>query len=93
MQTSGSDLPDHLTQDDSPWPGLLVQELRGSLRGIVSDPSGGVIPGAAVRLTNRDAGAQIQTVTNFELGCLCPHSFGSDRSTDFLDVLPLFVAV
>jgi hypothetical protein len=42
---------------------LGAQETRGNINGIVQD-SGGVIPGAAVTLTNTDTGRTHQVVTN-----------------------------
>src|SRR5215831_11356055 len=46
--------------------GWLVQAQvdTGSVAGVVTDASGGVIPGAKVRVTNQETGAQADFVTN-----------------------------
>src|SRR5687767_4961236 len=41
-----------------------AQELRGSVRGTVSDSSGGVIAGANVQLRNNGTGVETQQNTN-----------------------------
>jgi hypothetical protein len=43
---------------------LLGQEARGVIVGIVKDASGGVIPGAEVRITNKAMGVTASLVTN-----------------------------
>ena len=43
---------------------LLAQQEVGGITGIVSDPSGGVLAGAAVIATSRATGIQTQSVTN-----------------------------
>ncbi len=43
---------------------LPAQSIYGTLTGVVSDPSGAVIPAATVRLTNESSGSQRETVTN-----------------------------
>jgi hypothetical protein len=45
-------------------PSLLGQANTASIRGIVTDPSGSVIPGALVTLTNTGTGVQTATKTN-----------------------------
>ena len=57
-----------------------AQETRGNINGIVQD-SGGVIPGAAVRITNTATGQTQQFATNssgyFEAVLLNPSSIGA----------------
>lgn len=43
-------------------PAVMQAQFRGSLRGVVTDPQGAVIPGATVTLANKDTG-QNQTAT------------------------------
>jgi hypothetical protein len=43
---------------------LLAQNVTGLLTGIVSDPTGAVVPGATVVVTNQQTGAERRTVTN-----------------------------
>ena len=43
---------------------LPAQSIYGTLTGVVSDPSGAVIPGATVKLTSEASGSQRQTETN-----------------------------
>ena len=47
------------------------QETRGSVNGIVSDSSGGVVPGTTLQLTNIDTGV-VLTATSNEAG-FCSH--------------------
>ncbi|HXI42413.1 MAG TPA: carboxypeptidase-like regulatory domain-containing protein, partial [Bryobacteraceae bacterium] len=42
---------------------LQAQEITGNISGTVTDPSGSVIPGAAVTATNTGTGAQRTTQT------------------------------
>ncbi len=42
----------------------LSQVITGDIVGTVRDPSGGVVPGAKVVLTNTATGVQISTVTD-----------------------------
>ncbi|MGB8129750.1 MAG: TonB-dependent receptor [Candidatus Angelobacter sp.] len=44
----------------------MGQVLKGSISGTAADPNGAVIPGAAVKATNTDTGAQLKTTTNNE---------------------------
>ena len=44
----------------------LAQEFRGRVQGVVSDPSGAVIPGATTVLKNDATGVDITRVTNSE---------------------------
>lgn len=44
----------------------LAQESRGSLTGRVTDATGGVIPGATVKVTNRATNTTVSTTTNGE---------------------------
>jgi hypothetical protein len=43
---------------------LLAQNVTGLLTGIVSDPTGAVVPGATVVMTNQQTGVERRTVTN-----------------------------
>ena len=43
---------------------LPAQSIYGTLTGVVSDPSGAVIPGVTVKLTNEASGSHLETVTN-----------------------------
>ncbi len=43
---------------------LVAQTSFGSVNGTVTDPSGGVIPGAAVTLTNQQTNIKMEAVTN-----------------------------
>jgi hypothetical protein len=45
---------------------LRAQSLFATLTGVVSDPSGAVVPNATVRLINEQSGSTRQTVTNAE---------------------------
>ena len=45
-------------------PLLRAQTVSGSISGLVSDPSGAVIPGATVTLRNGDTGEVLRTTTN-----------------------------
>ncbi|HXH50840.1 MAG TPA: TonB-dependent receptor [Terriglobia bacterium] len=45
-------------------PGLRAQTVSGSISGLVSDPSGAVIPSATVTLRNGDTGEVLKTSTN-----------------------------
>src|SRR5438874_7544220 len=47
---------------------VTAQETRGNISGTVKDPTGAVIPGAAVKITSTDTAASQQLVTN-ETGC------------------------
>jgi len=42
----------------------LAQETRGSILGSVKDPSGGVVPGVEVAVTNLDINVTTRTLTN-----------------------------
>ena len=44
-----------------------VAQYRGSIRGVVTDPQGAVVPGATVTLTNKETG-QAFTTTSDEAG-------------------------
>src|SRR5437763_938981 len=46
------------------WAPLLAQTTTGSIVGTVSDPSGAVISGAAVTITNMDTGIAVKTTTD-----------------------------
>jgi len=43
---------------------VLAQEFRGTLTGRVTDPSGAVVPGADVIVTNTDTGVQVKVKSN-----------------------------
>src|SRR3974377_248401 len=45
---------------------LPAQSIYATLTGVVSDPSGAVVPGATVRLRNEASGSLRDTVTNAE---------------------------
>jgi hypothetical protein len=45
---------------------LTAQRVKSSLSGIVSDPSGAVVPGATVVLTNAATGVSMKFVTNVD---------------------------
>src|SRR5215813_8239060 len=45
---------------------LLAQTSRGTVSGIVSDPTGAVLPGATIKLTNDQTGVSRTTTTNGE---------------------------
>lgn len=45
---------------------LLAQEFRGAIRGRVTDPSGAVIVGAQIHVTNLDTGVVVDATTNNE---------------------------
>jgi len=45
---------------------LSAQSIFGTLTGVVSDPSGGVVPNASVKLINEQSGSARDTVTNAE---------------------------
>ena len=47
---------------------MTAQELYGSVTGVVKDAQGGVLPGAAVVIVNRNTGLQRETTTNTEGG-------------------------
>ncbi|HKE26250.1 MAG TPA: carboxypeptidase regulatory-like domain-containing protein [Bryobacteraceae bacterium] len=44
--------------------GLLAQNVTGLLTGIVSDPTGAVVPGATVVMANQQNGVERRTITN-----------------------------
>jgi hypothetical protein len=44
----------------------MGQVLKGSISGTATDPNGAVIPGATVKATNTDTGAELKTTTNNE---------------------------
>ncbi|HEY4678956.1 MAG TPA: TonB-dependent receptor, partial [Candidatus Angelobacter sp.] len=44
----------------------MGQVLKGSISGTAADPNGAVIPGATVKATNTETGAQLKTTTNNE---------------------------
>src|SRR5688572_24241555 len=44
--------------------GVNAQTVTGTIQGTVTDSSGGVLPGAAVTITNADTGAERTVVTN-----------------------------
>jgi hypothetical protein len=48
-------------------PGVAGQTVRGSLSGVVLDPSRAVVPGAEARLTHQESGV-VRTTTTSELG-------------------------
>ncbi|MBV9611821.1 MAG: carboxypeptidase regulatory-like domain-containing protein, partial [Acidobacteriaceae bacterium] len=43
---------------------LRAQEFRGTISGLVSDPSGAPIPGAQITVTETHTGTKVQTVSN-----------------------------
>ncbi len=55
---------------------VRAQSLFATLTGVVSDPSGAVVPGAAVKLINERSGSTRDTVTNAE-----GYAFKSDGRT------------
>jgi hypothetical protein len=42
----------------------LFGQASSSLTGVVTDPSGGVVPGATITIVNTQTGAQRETVSN-----------------------------
>src|SRR5262245_51424732 len=46
----------------------LAQEVTGDIRGTVKDPSGAVVPGALVTVTNTDKNIVIRTATTNQSG-------------------------
>src|SRR6476620_9542540 len=46
---------------------LVAQKITGTISGVVSDPTGAVVPQATVIITNKDTGL-IRTVTSNEMG-------------------------
>jgi hypothetical protein len=47
-------------------PSALAQVDTGAVHGTITDPDGGVIPGATVTLTNQDTGLSVSTTTGPE---------------------------
>jgi carboxypeptidase family protein len=47
-------------------PPLFGQEFRGSIGGTVTDPTGGVLPGARIKVTNEGSGTVVEAQTNAE---------------------------
>src|SRR5918999_1089489 len=47
-------------------PMAMAQVTTGNLQGIVADPTGAVVSGATVRITNVDTGRTVETTTNDE---------------------------
>jgi hypothetical protein len=47
-------------------PPLLAQEFRGSIGGTVTDPTGGALPGAKIKVTNEATGTVLEAQTNAE---------------------------
>ena len=45
-----------------------AQTYRGAINGTVTDPSGAVVPGAAVKATNKATGIDHATVSTSEIG-------------------------
>lgn len=45
---------------------VLAQEFRGSILGRVTDPSGAVVPGAAITVTNEETNVSVEVRTNQE---------------------------
>ena len=52
--------------------GLPAQEFRGSILGTVTDPSGAVIPGATVTVTNESTNTSTEVLTNAEGNYVVP---------------------
>jgi hypothetical protein len=44
-------------------PGLLAQVDQGAITGVITDPSGAVVPNAHVTLRNTDVGLTLETIT------------------------------
>ena len=63
----------------TPTARLSAQSLFASLTGVVSDPSGAVVPGATVRLINEQSNSARDTVTD----CSGYYSFASVAIGDF----------
>jgi hypothetical protein len=59
---------------------LLAQEYRGSIRGRVTDPSGAVVPGAKIKVTNLATGVVVETATNEEGNYQAPFLLPADYS-------------
>jgi predicted aspartyl protease len=59
-----------------------AQETRGKILGTVQDPQGGLVPGAALKITNVDTQTSVQLVTNeqgyFEASLLNPGNYSEE---------------
>jgi hypothetical protein len=51
---------------------MVAQEYRASLLGVITDPSGAAISGAAVKVTNIDSGVSASSITNNDGSYLVP---------------------
>src|SRR3954447_25841543 len=60
-------------------PVVCAQDTRGSISGTISDPQGAVVSGAAVLISNLDAGTNTRLVSNrtgyYEAALLLPGSY------------------
>jgi hypothetical protein len=57
----------------------FAQDARGAINGTVMDPSGGIVPGVMIRVTNADTGVSVETTTNahgaYDVPFLLPGSY------------------
>lgn len=53
--------------------GLIAQELSGSIRGVVKDETGGVLPGAIITIVNPDKNSRVEVQTNETGSYLVPN--------------------
>jgi len=52
---------------------LCAQEFRGTILGRVSDPSGALVPGAKVTITNQETNVPVNAETNAEGNYVAPY--------------------
>jgi hypothetical protein len=58
---------------------VSAQDARGAINGTVTDPSGGIVPGVTIRVTNADTGVSVEATTNahgaYDVPFLLPGSY------------------